>query len=90
MGSKRCAGDVPPRSLRKASCWRVPHARTANLRFDIDLLAERVVAATDWLIQGSDIGQLPIGHFGAAATFVAAANRPDVVGAIVSRGGVPT
>jgi putative phosphoribosyl transferase len=67
--------------------------RTAHLRFDIDLLAERLVGATDWLVQHSDTGQLRIGYFGAstgaAAALVAAAVRPDVVGAVVSRGGRP-
>jgi putative phosphoribosyl transferase len=68
-------------------------ACTADLRFDIDLLAERLVAATDWLTQYPDTENLPIGYFGAstgaAAALVAAAERPDVVGAVVSRGGRP-
>jgi dienelactone hydrolase len=68
-------------------------ARTAHLRFDIDLLAERLVAATDWLTQYPDTQNLPIGYFGAstgaAAALVAAAERPDVVRAVVSRGGRP-
>ena len=67
--------------------------RTAHLRFDIDLLAERLVDATDWLTQFPDTKHLPIGYFGAstgaAAALAAAAVRPDVVGAIVSRGGRP-
>jgi dienelactone hydrolase len=67
--------------------------RTAHLRFDIDLLAERLVNATDWLTQFPDTKHLPIGYFGAstgaAATLAAAAVRPDVVGAVVSRGGRP-
>jgi putative phosphoribosyl transferase len=67
--------------------------RTAQLRFDIELLAERLIDATDWLAQFPDTRQLRIGHFGAstgaAAALVAAAVRPDVVGAIVSRGGRP-
>ena len=67
--------------------------RTAHLRFDIDLLAERLVDATDWLTQFPDTKHLPIGYFGtstgAAATLAAAAVRPDVVGAVVSRGGRP-
>jgi dienelactone hydrolase len=68
-------------------------ARTAHLRFDIGLLAERVVAATDWLDQYPDTSNLPLGYFGAstgaAAALVGAATRPDVVGAVVSRGGRP-
>lgn len=67
--------------------------RTAEYRFDIDLLGERVVAATDWLQDRDDIGRLPLGYFGAstgaAAALRAAAARPDVVRAIVSRGGRP-
>jgi putative phosphoribosyl transferase len=68
-------------------------ARTAQLRFDIDLLAERLVDATDWLTQFPDTRHLRIGYFGAstgaAAALAAAAVRPDVVGAVVSRGGRP-
>jgi putative phosphoribosyl transferase len=67
--------------------------RTAHLRFDIDLLAERLVDATDWLTQFPDTKHLPIGYFGAstgaAAALAAAAVRSDVVGAVVSRGGRP-
>jgi dienelactone hydrolase len=67
--------------------------RTAHLRFDIGLLAERLVGATDWLVQHPDTSQLRIGYFGAstgaAAALMAAVVRPDVVGAVVSRGGRP-
>ena len=67
--------------------------RTAHLRFDIGLLAERLVEATDWLKQYIDTRRLPIGYFGAstgaAAALVAAAERPDAVRAVVSRGGRP-
>lgn len=66
---------------------------TAHLRFDIEMLSERVVAATDWLAGHSESAGLPIGYFGAstgaAAALVAAAVRPDYVSAIVSRGGRP-
>jgi putative phosphoribosyl transferase len=66
---------------------------TAHLRFDIRLLAERLVGATDWLIQNPDTMQLPIGYFGAstgaAAALVAAAERSEAVRAVVSRGGRP-
>jgi putative phosphoribosyl transferase len=68
-------------------------ARTAHLRFDIDLLTERLVDATDWLTQFPDTRDFPIAYFGAstgaAAALAAAALRPDTVGAIVSRGGRP-
>ena len=68
-------------------------ARTGELRFDIGLLARRVIAATDWLREQAATDWLPIGCFGAstgaAAALVAAAERSDVVGAVVSRGGRP-
>jgi putative phosphoribosyl transferase len=71
----------------------VVDARTAQLRFDIDLLAERLIDATDWLTQFPDTKHLRIGYFGAstgaAAALAAAAVRPDAVRAIVSRGGRP-
>jgi len=67
--------------------------RTANLRFDIGLLAERLVGATDWLAENPDTQGLKVGYFGAStgggAALVAAADRPDRVGAVVSRGGRP-
>ena len=68
-------------------------ARTREHRFDIPLLGGRLVAATDWLRHQEATGMLPIGYFGAstgaAAALVAAADRPDVVSAVVSRGGRP-
>jgi putative phosphoribosyl transferase len=68
-------------------------ARTAQLRFDIDLLAERLIDATDWLTQFPDTKYLRIGYFGAstgaAAALAAAAVRADAVRVIVSRGGRP-
>jgi dienelactone hydrolase len=68
-------------------------AVTAHLRFDIGLLAERLVAATDWIAARADTSTLTIGYFGAstgaAAALVAAAARPDAVTAVVSRGGRP-
>jgi dienelactone hydrolase len=67
--------------------------RTAHLRFDIGLLAERLVAVTDWLAQYPGTRHIRIGYFGAstgaAAALVAAAERPQLVGAVVSRGGRP-
>jgi putative phosphoribosyl transferase len=68
-------------------------ARTAHLRFDIGLLAKRLIAVTDWLTAQPDTRQLRIGYFGAstgaAGALVAAAERPDAIGAVVSRGGRP-
>jgi putative phosphoribosyl transferase len=66
---------------------------TAELRFDIELLADRVVGALDWLhVQPVARGRR-LGVFGAstgaAAALVAAALRPRLVGAVVSRGGRP-
>jgi putative phosphoribosyl transferase len=67
--------------------------RTGHLRFDIGLLAGRLAGATDWLTENPDTSNLRIGYFGAstgaAAALVAAAERPEAVGAIVSRGGRP-
>lgn len=67
--------------------------RTAHLRFDIALLAERLVTATGWLSQNPQTASLRVGYFGAStgggAALVAAADRPNVVGAVVSRGGRP-
>ncbi len=66
---------------------------TRHLRFNIGLLAERLVGATEWLKQNSETGHLRIGYFGAStgagAALVAAAERPEDIGAIVSRGGRP-
>lgn len=66
---------------------------TAQLRFNIKLLTSRLTGATDWIKQGPDTSHLRVGYFGAstgaAAALVAAAERPDVVRAVVSRGGRP-
>jgi pimeloyl-ACP methyl ester carboxylesterase len=68
-------------------------AITAELRFDIGLLAARLTAVTDWLIEHDLTTGLAIGLFGAstgaAAALVTAAARPDAVAAVVSRGGRP-
>ena len=65
---------------------------TRQFRFDIGLLADRLVAVTDALAEEPEAGELPVGYFGAstgaAAAIVAAAERPGVR-AIVSRGGRP-
>jgi len=67
--------------------------RTRRLRFDIGLLADRLAGATDWLVENSETQDLRVGYFGAStgagAALVAAAKRPEAVGAVVSRGGRP-
>jgi len=67
--------------------------RTGHLRFDIGLLADRLIGATDWLAEAVSTRGLPVGYFGAstgaAAALVAAAERPQAVRAVVSRGGRP-
>jgi dienelactone hydrolase len=67
--------------------------QTAHLRFDIGLLAQRLIGVTDWLAEQPETRDLRIGYFGAStgagAALVAAAMRPQAVGAIVSRGGRP-
>ncbi|WP_413815955.1 dienelactone hydrolase family protein [Kitasatospora purpeofusca] len=66
---------------------------TAEHRFDIGLLSSRLVAAVDWLAARTDTRELPVGLFGAstgaAAALRAAAERPERVAAVVSRGGRP-
>ncbi|WP_343233020.1 dienelactone hydrolase family protein [Miltoncostaea marina] len=66
---------------------------TREHRFDIALLARRLVDAIDWLPSQAATARLPVGLFGAstgaAAALVAAAARPLAVGAVVSRGGRP-
>ncbi|MBI3965280.1 MAG: dienelactone hydrolase family protein [Chloroflexi bacterium] len=67
--------------------------RTAQFRFDIELLGERLVGTTDWLVSQPATRDLRIGYFGAstgaAAALIAAAERPELIGAVVSRGGRP-
>ncbi|MER8748675.1 dienelactone hydrolase family protein [Mesorhizobium sp. M1050] len=66
---------------------------TAELRFDIGLLADRLISVTDWLGASPNTSLLPLGYFGAStgagAALVAAAERPDRAAAVVSRGGRP-
>jgi len=66
---------------------------SGKLRFDIDLLAQRLVDVTDWLPQYLKMENLKLGYFGAstgaAAALVAAAARPEIIRAVVSRGGRP-
>ena len=67
--------------------------RTRELRFDIARLAGRLTGALDWLAGRSDTNPLPLALFGAstgaAAALVTAADRPDRVRLVVSRGGRP-
>jgi putative phosphoribosyl transferase len=67
--------------------------RTREYRFDIDRLGHRVTAAIDWAAGDARLSLLPVGCFGAstgaAAALIAAAKRPDRVGAVISRGGRP-
>lgn len=66
---------------------------TAHLRFDIELLASRLVDVTDWVLENPDTKDLNIGYFGAstgaAAALIAAKEHQEVVKAVVSRGGRP-
>jgi putative phosphoribosyl transferase len=66
---------------------------TKEHRFNIALLAQRLVSCTDWILQNPELKNLKIGYFGAstgaAAALVAAAARPNVICVIVSRGGRP-
>lgn len=67
--------------------------RTRHLRFDINLLATRLVEASRWLTDNSSTRDLATGYFGAstgaAAALIAAAQLPETVRAVVSRGGRP-
>jgi pimeloyl-ACP methyl ester carboxylesterase len=67
--------------------------RTAHLRFDIGLLADRLVGASEWLAKQSETSLLKLGLFGAStgggAALVAAARVPQRIAAVVSRGGRP-
>ena len=66
---------------------------TRHLRFDIPLLAERLVAATEWVLDRGTTRDINVGYFGAstgaAAALVAAARLGESVSAVVSRGGRP-
>jgi pimeloyl-ACP methyl ester carboxylesterase len=67
--------------------------QTRHLRFDIDLLATRLSEATEWSQEYRDTSDLSIAYFGAstgaAAALIAAAQFPDAIRAVVSRGGRP-
>jgi len=66
---------------------------TGQYRFDISLLAQRLVSVTDWLQNNPQTARLKLGYFGAstgaAAALIAAAKRQRHVSAVVSRGGRP-
>jgi len=67
--------------------------QTAHLRFDIDFLSQRLIGATDWLLKNNETKSLNMGYFGAstgaAAALVAASHNPNMIKAVVSRGGRP-
>jgi dienelactone hydrolase len=71
----------------------VRDARTRDLRFDVGMLADRLLGIVDWLAGEPATAALPVGLFGAstgaAAALVAAAGRPGGIAAVVSRGGRP-
>ncbi len=66
---------------------------TGELRFDIPFLAKRLIGATKWALSNPETKELQVGYFGAstgaAAALVAAAELPEAVSAVVSRGGRP-
>jgi len=68
-------------------------AHTGELRFDIELLVRRLTSITEWIGMQDDLSKLGLGYFGAstgaAAALGAAADRPQAVKAVVSRGGRP-
>jgi putative phosphoribosyl transferase len=67
--------------------------QTHHLRFDVELLAQRLIGAVRWLAGQPTSSGLPIGYFGAStgggAALVAAAEYPEAIAAVVSRGGRP-
>lgn len=84
LGWRRCWSTCSRAEEEQAERW------TGHLRFDIDLLAGRLLDATHWALQFEITRGLAIGYFGAstgaAAALVAAADEPDPIAAIVSRG----
>jgi len=66
---------------------------TSELRFNIPLLAQRLGVATEWLHRREDMSGFDLGYFGAstgaAAALIAAGDLPDLIRAVVSRGGRP-
>lgn len=102
---ERCRNRFIAQVLRKARMATLlidlltAEEETINLRtrgyfhFNVGLLAKRLIGVTDWLLHNPSTLHLNIGYLGtstgSAAAFVAAANRSNVVGAIVSAGGRP-
>ena len=68
-------------------------ARTRHLRFDVPFLAKRLVAATQWALDEATMRDISAGYFGsstgAAAALVAAAELPENINVVISRGGRP-
>ena len=66
---------------------------TRQFRFDIPLLASRLILATSWLQNNQKTSSIKLGYFGAstgaAAALIAAAHLPEAIAAVVSRGGRP-
>jgi dienelactone hydrolase len=66
---------------------------TAEYRFNINLLADRLIGATEWLKKDPQTKNYPFGYFGAstgaAAALIAAAKLPNDIATVVSRGGRP-
>lgn len=66
---------------------------TRQFRFDITLLAQRLILATHWVQNNKETATLSLGYFGAstgaAAALIAAAQLPQAISAVVSRGGRP-
>ncbi len=95
--NKKVAGDLRERGLATllfdlltAEEDKVDR-RTREYRFDIPLLADRLVGATNWLLEQPQAQNLKIGYFGSstgsAAALIGATRKPDEVDAVVSRGG---
>jgi putative phosphoribosyl transferase len=67
--------------------------RTAELRFHIPFLAQRLIGASHWVMQQPELESFAIGYFGAStgagAALVSAARFPNIIRAVVSRGGRP-
>jgi putative phosphoribosyl transferase len=66
---------------------------SGELRFNIPFLAKRLMGATKWILNSPDTKNLKVGYFGAStgagAALIAAAELPDLVSVVVSRGGRP-
>jgi putative phosphoribosyl transferase len=93
--NRQVAARLPQEKLGTLLFDLLTEAEADNRRnvFDIPLLAQRLGHAIDFLSAHVETGALPLGLFGAstgaAAALVAAAQRPDQIGAVVSRGGRP-